>query len=330
MRPKNPFIVEFLSGGIGITQAIRILKAAPEDKEWYSSETDLYEDICAYDPIAIHLPSLRHAVHAYLIKQANGLNNALNCLSNNPEPEYQYTDLSIDESFPREFLESAIEEFTDEHGRECYIALCKNCGWRGSSKLLEQAGTMCPHCSSSNIKNSNLIDAHEERQKELDEKTLKSFYEKMSVKLEIAREKGRSGWEKCEPQVFADMFVDHLFKNNHNNLIDLANLLMFFENRGGSTALLLQTICKRMVPLAPDGDGDTSALILKVDVSQMPNNERQSYMAQLKDCLGQVRESINIPIFVVGKECQINLVTEDELEQSGIVLNRLNEEGTDQ
>ncbi|APV37709.1 hypothetical protein [Acinetobacter soli] len=329
MRPKNPLIVEFLSGGIGITQAIRILKAAPEDKEWYSSETDLYEDICAYDPIAIHLPSLRHAVHAYLIKQANGLNNALNYLSNNPEPEYQYADQSIDESFPHEFLESAIEEFTDEHGRECYIALCKNCGWRGSSKLLEQAGTMCPHCSSSNIKNSNLIDAHEEHQKELDEKTLKSFYEKMSVKLEIAREKGRSGWEKCEPQVFADMFVDHLFKNNHSNLIDLANLLMFFENRGGSTALLLQTICKRMVPISDEGNA-TSALFLTVDVSGMLKDEQQNYLTELKDGLGQVRESINIPIIAVHPECQIHAISQNELTHSGIVLNRLDEEGTDQ
>lgn len=177
---------------------------------------------------------------------------------------------------------------------------------------------------------SNQNSIHYLALKEIDEIALKSFSKKMSEKLEIAREKGRSGWQTCEPQVFANMFVDHLFKNNDNNLIDLATLLMFFENRGGSTALLLQTICKRMVPLAPDGDGDTSAMFLTVDVSRMSHDERQSYMAQLKDCLGQVRESINIPTFVVGTECQINLVTEDELEQSGIVLNRLNEEGTDQ
>lgn len=175
---------------------------------------------------------------------------------------------------------------------------------------------------------SNQNSIHYLALKEIDEIALKSFSKKMSVKLEIARDKGRSGWQTCEPQVFADMFVDHLFKNNDNNLIDLATLLMFFENRGGSTALLLQTICKRMVPIA--SDEGTSAMFLTVDVSRMSHDERQSYMAQLKDCLGQVHESINIPTFVVGTECQINLVTEDELEQSGIVLNRLNEEGTDQ
>lgn len=177
------------------------------------------------------------------------------------------------------------------------------------------------------MSNQNAI--HHLALKEIDEIALKSFSKKMSLKLETAREKGRSGWQTCEPQVFADMFVDHLFKNNDNNLIDLANLLMFFENRGGSTALLLQTICKRMVPISDEGNA-TSALFLKVDVSGMPKDEQQNYLTELKDGLGQVRESINIPIIAVHPECQIHAISQNELTHSGIVLNRLDEEDTDQ
>lgn len=75
--------------------------------------------------------------------------------------------------------------------------------------------------------------------KQNDEKAVDDFAERMKEKLALAREKGRSGWNditQCNANTFLKLFVEHLKKDNKDNLLDLANLLMMLDFHGGNTA----------------------------------------------------------------------------------------------
>jgi hypothetical protein len=71
------------------------------------------------------------------------------------------------------------------------------------------------------------------------------FTRAMLDKLEVAREKGKSGWH--DPRIttereLAQMMIAHLRKDNENNFVDIANFCMFLHQRGVSPSVIVQEL----------------------------------------------------------------------------------------
>lgn len=74
-----------------------------------------------------------------------------------------------------------------------------------------------------------------------DDLAVDRFASAMSVKLEKARAKGRSGWDDrslCSADFLADLLVGHVGKTNAGNLEDIANLAMMLHQRGDDPAVV--------------------------------------------------------------------------------------------
>ena len=308
-------------------RAIEVVYGNPDDHEWYSPSLNFYSETKHKDSIRVDW--LESALHSAWIRHLKGVVPAIRILREASENQKKYethTD-GVYDWIPLDGLRNAVAEYIDEHYTNYSPVICANCGWEGSSKHiqvdpLDKTRMSCHHCQSDKIYDAEEYDLKQLAQETIDVNAVVDFSFDMRIKLAEARRKGRSGWETCEPQVFADMFADHLFKNNDNNLIDLANLLMFFRNRGGNTAQLFQTILERMVHVSWDvaaKGSDTSAVFLRVDMSKMAPIERSEF----KNRLIGIKENLNIPLVVVNPDCQIHAISEDELAHSGVVLNRI-------
>lgn len=70
--------------------------------------------------------------------------------------------------------------------------------------------------------------------KTLDEEAVDVFSNKMKLKLEKSREKGKNGWYdkvSCSDEILKHYFNEHLSKTNNDNYVDLANFCMFLDLR---------------------------------------------------------------------------------------------------
>jgi len=70
--------------------------------------------------------------------------------------------------------------------------------------------------------------------KTLDEEAVDVFSNKMKLKLEKSREKGKNGWYDkvfCSDEILKHYFNEHLSKTNNGNYVDLANFCMFLDLR---------------------------------------------------------------------------------------------------
>ena len=82
-----------------------------------------------------------------------------------------------------------------------------------------------------------------------DDIAVDKFARMMKAKLAAARAKGRSGWddpEVCTVESLADMLVEHLFKGNANNFVDIANFAMMLHLRGADPGVLVTATNQRV------------------------------------------------------------------------------------
>lgn len=73
----------------------------------------------------------------------------------------------------------------------------------------------------------------------IDDLQVNDFANQMKDKMAASRAKGRTGWQdksQCNADLFAQMFAEHLYKDNPGNLLDLANLLMMINFHDGSAS----------------------------------------------------------------------------------------------
>lgn len=74
-----------------------------------------------------------------------------------------------------------------------------------------------------------------------DDAAVDRFAAAMKHKLEIAREKGRSGWDdqaKCSVEFLAELLCGHLGKGNAGTFEDVANFAMMLHQRGAEPSVL--------------------------------------------------------------------------------------------
>lgn len=158
---------------------------------------------------------------------------------------------------------------------------------------------------------------HAKAQEQHDNDAVDLFATKMKEKLAQARAKGRSGWQTCEKDLFSTMFVEHLFKNNENNLFDLANLLMFYEHLNGDTQGLLEEICKCIQAIATEKPA--KALIFNVDHGNMSIGFRTSFNEHIEKIAQILKEKIGVDAVLVNNNAGIFQINE------AVVLSKRND-----
>lgn len=123
------------------------------------------------------------------------------------------------------------------------------------------------------------------------------FAAEMKIKLAQARAKGCGGWEQCDKSLFAQMFVEHLFKNNEGNLFDLANLLMFYQSLGGDTPQLFEAVCEKIIAISTEQPAH--ALLFRVDLQIVPPAARYEVQKQLKARLDELKNQLGLMAILV-------------------------------
>lgn len=83
-----------------------------------------------------------------------------------------------------------------------------------------------------------------------DTKAVLDFAGKMAEKMGIERDKGKGGWDdpnECSIEELAELFIEHLFKGNEGNFIDLANFLMMLDHRSAHPHVLHTVFMKKLM-----------------------------------------------------------------------------------
>ena len=62
-----------------------------------------------------------------------------------------------------------------------------------------------------------------------DDIAIEKFCKAMSEKMKKSRQKGRSGWQECDPDIFSAMLREHIEKGDP---LDVANFCMMLWNIG--------------------------------------------------------------------------------------------------
>ena len=110
------------------------------------------------------------------------------------------------------------QAFADESAANAY---CRGLAKGHGENLYSVAG--CFALPSQQEERKPLMEA------EKDDVAVDQFAQAMKEKLAKAREKGRSGWQTCDPHDLSSMLVDHIEKGDPR---DVANFCMFLWNLG--------------------------------------------------------------------------------------------------
>lgn len=77
--------------------------------------------------------------------------------------------------------------------------------------------------------------------KAIDDTAVDAFSQAMKAKLDVARAKGRAGWNNslaCSDEQLADMLIQHLAKGNDGTFEDVANFAMMLHQRKADPVVL--------------------------------------------------------------------------------------------